>query len=149
MIAPFKFGVGGPLGSGRQWISWIALDDVIAIIRFAIANAKMGGPVNAVSPNPVRNAEFARTAGEGTASASDITCACFRATIGARRDGGCFIAGQPTGCSHRSCLRAGYQFRYAGLGGDSASSIWPSWRAVRDNHGNVRSATRKITETLR
>jgi uncharacterized protein (TIGR01777 family) len=59
MIAPFKFGVGGRLGSGKQWMSWIAIEDAIGIIRFAIANAQLSGPVNVVAPHPIRNAEFA------------------------------------------------------------------------------------------
>lgn len=63
MVRPFRFGVGGRIGTGRQWMSWIALEDVIAIIRFSIANAQMNGPVNVVAPKPVQNAEFARTVG--------------------------------------------------------------------------------------
>ena len=60
MMTPFKFGVGGPLGGGEQWMSWIALDDVIGIVRLAIANAQLSGPVNVVAPNPVRNRDFSR-----------------------------------------------------------------------------------------
>jgi len=63
MMGPFKKGFGGRLGSGQQWMSWIALDDTIQIIRAAIegsdqGNTKYRGPINVVSPNPVRNAEF-------------------------------------------------------------------------------------------
>jgi uncharacterized protein (TIGR01777 family) len=60
MMTPFKFGVGGPLADGEQWMSWIALEDVIGIVRFAIANAELSGPVNVVAPNPVRNGDFSR-----------------------------------------------------------------------------------------
>jgi uncharacterized protein len=60
MITPFKLGLGGHFGSGRQWISWIALDDVVGIIRLAINNEDLTGPVNVVSPAPVQNEEFAR-----------------------------------------------------------------------------------------
>ena len=60
MLTPFKLGVGGRLGSGQQWMSWIAIEDVIGIIRFAIAHEAISGPVNVVAPNPVRNAEFTR-----------------------------------------------------------------------------------------
>jgi hypothetical protein len=63
MIRPFRFGVGGRLGSGRQWLSWIALEDVLGIIRSAIADAHIQGPVNVVAPDPVRNADFARIVG--------------------------------------------------------------------------------------
>lgn len=60
MARPFRFGVGGKLGSGRQWMSWIALEDVVAILRLAMENDAARGPVNLVSPNPVRNADFTR-----------------------------------------------------------------------------------------
>jgi uncharacterized protein len=60
MLMPFRFGFGGRLGTGNQWMSWIALEDCIEIIRAAIANARLRGPLNVVAPNPVRNAEFTR-----------------------------------------------------------------------------------------
>ena len=58
MALPFRLGVGGRIGSGRQWISWITLDDVVAIIRFGLETNLLSGPANAVSPNPVQNAAF-------------------------------------------------------------------------------------------
>jgi uncharacterized protein len=60
MLPPFKLGVGGRLGSGQQWMSWIAIEDVVGIIRHTIANERVSGPVNVVAPNPVRNEEFTR-----------------------------------------------------------------------------------------
>ncbi|MGA8222737.1 MAG: TIGR01777 family oxidoreductase [Candidatus Acidiferrales bacterium] len=60
MLTPFKLGAGGRLGSGKQWMSWVALEDVVGIIRAAIANEGIKGTVNVVAPNPVRNAEFTR-----------------------------------------------------------------------------------------
>lgn len=60
MLTPFKLGVGGRLGDGKQWISWIALDDVVGVIRWALADSHATGPVNVVAPSPVRNAEFTR-----------------------------------------------------------------------------------------
>jgi uncharacterized protein (TIGR01777 family) len=60
MLTPFRMGVGGRLGSGKQWMSWIALDDVVGIIRWAIADSQASGPINLVAPNPVQNAEFTR-----------------------------------------------------------------------------------------
>lgn len=56
----FRLGVGGPLGSGRQWWSWVHLDDVIAAVQFAMRTPTLQGPVNVVSPQPVRNREFTR-----------------------------------------------------------------------------------------
>ncbi len=63
MIPPFKLGIGGRFGSGQQWLSWVALEDVIGIMRLATGDSVLRGPVNAVAPGPVRNADFARIVG--------------------------------------------------------------------------------------
>jgi uncharacterized protein (TIGR01777 family) len=60
MVTPFKFGMGGRLGSGRQWMSWVALEDVVGAIGAALADERFAGPVTVVAPNPVRNADFTR-----------------------------------------------------------------------------------------
>ena len=61
MLPAFKTGTGGRLGNGRQWMSWVSLDDVLAIVPFVLANDALDGAVNAVAPTPVTNAEFTRT----------------------------------------------------------------------------------------
>lgn len=61
MLTPFRLGLGGKIGSGAQWMSWISLDDVIAAIVFALETETVSGPVNLVTPNPVTNVEFTRT----------------------------------------------------------------------------------------
>jgi uncharacterized protein (TIGR01777 family) len=58
MALPFKLGAGGRLGDGRQWMSWLTLQEAITIIQFALATPGLAGPVNAVTPNPVQNKEF-------------------------------------------------------------------------------------------
>jgi len=63
MLTPFKLGVGGMLGDGRQYFSWITLNDLVRAIQFALAAAAMGGPVNAVAPHPVTNREFTKMLG--------------------------------------------------------------------------------------
>ncbi len=60
MILPFKFGMGGKLGSGKQWMSWIVLEDVVEIVRAMIGDERFSGAVNVVAPNPLRNEEFTR-----------------------------------------------------------------------------------------
>jgi len=60
MMRPFQFGVGGKIGSGKQWLSWISLDDTVAILRSALENANITGPLNVVSPQPVTNAQFTK-----------------------------------------------------------------------------------------
>lgn len=63
MLPPFKMGVGGRLGSGKQYMSWIALDDLVGVIEHVIRNDTLAGPVNAATPNPATNHEFTRTLG--------------------------------------------------------------------------------------
>jgi uncharacterized protein len=63
MLPPFRFGVGGRIGSGQQWMSWIHIEDVIRLIQFALQNDTIAGPMNATAPNPVTNAEFTRELG--------------------------------------------------------------------------------------
>ncbi|MET0551873.1 MAG: TIGR01777 family oxidoreductase [Vicinamibacteria bacterium] len=64
MLTPFRLGLGGRLGSGRQWFSWIALADVVDVIVRAVEGTDLDGPVNVVAPAPVRNAEFTRVLGK-------------------------------------------------------------------------------------
>jgi len=64
MLTPFKMGVGGKVGSGEQYMSWVALDDVVTIIQHALKDEKLSGPVNAVAPRPVTNNEFTETLGK-------------------------------------------------------------------------------------
>jgi uncharacterized protein len=61
IVLPFRFFAGGKIGSGKQWMSWISLDDVIEILRFALENGNVRGPINVISPQPVQNAEFTKT----------------------------------------------------------------------------------------
>ncbi len=63
LLPPFRLGLGGPIGEGRQWMSWIGLHDQIALLLWLLGAAAVRGPVNAVAPNPVTNAEFARVLG--------------------------------------------------------------------------------------
>lgn len=63
MLLPFRLGVGGKIGSGRQYMSWIEIDDVVGVIHYALTTDELRGPVNAVAPNPVTNLEFTKTLG--------------------------------------------------------------------------------------
>ncbi|MGH7426282.1 MAG: TIGR01777 family oxidoreductase [Candidatus Methylomirabilales bacterium] len=61
MLLPFKLGLGGPVGNGKQWMPWVHVDDVVGIILHAIQQAPVRGPVNVTAPAPVRNREFTQT----------------------------------------------------------------------------------------
>ena len=63
MLVPFRLGLGGRIGSGAQWISWVALEDVVGAVLFALATPALSGPVNVVAPKPVTNADFTRVLG--------------------------------------------------------------------------------------
>ena len=64
MLTPFRYGVGGRIGSGRQFMSWIAIEDLIGIIDHAIHCDSLNGPLNAVSPNPLTNSDFSKIIGK-------------------------------------------------------------------------------------
>jgi len=63
MLPAFKMGMGGPLGDGQQWVSWVSIDDAVRAVEFSLNNENISGPVNVVSPQPVRNKEFAQAIG--------------------------------------------------------------------------------------
>ncbi len=63
-LLPFKLGAGGPLGGGRQWVSWVHISDVIGAITLALDTPSISGPVNVTAPNPVRQKDFARALGK-------------------------------------------------------------------------------------
>jgi uncharacterized protein len=60
MMLPFKFGAGGRIGNGQQWMSWIALEDVVGILRYALENRVIRGALNVTAPKPVQNSEFTK-----------------------------------------------------------------------------------------
>jgi uncharacterized protein (TIGR01777 family) len=64
MLTPFRFGVGGRMGSGSQWMSWISIDDEVGAIVHLLGEGAPAGPVNATAPNPVTNADFSKALGQ-------------------------------------------------------------------------------------
>ncbi|MDX6713021.1 MAG: uncharacterized protein QOH96_4037, partial [Blastocatellia bacterium] len=77
MLLPFKMGVGGKVGVGDQYMSWIALDDLISAILFLIDTDSIQGPVNMVSPNPVTNAEFTKSLGKALSRPAILPAPAF------------------------------------------------------------------------
>lgn len=64
MLLPFRLGAGGRIGSGKQYMSWIAIDDLVGAIQHTLTTPELQGPINAVSPNPATNSEFTKTLGK-------------------------------------------------------------------------------------
>jgi hypothetical protein len=114
MLVPFKRGLGGRLGSGNQWMSWIALEDTIGIIRTAIGNAEFKGPINVVSPNPVQNAEFTRVLASvlGRSARFHAPAFALRITFGDMADA-LLLSSQRV--RPERLLTAGYKFRFDDL----------------------------------
>lgn len=81
MLTPFRMGVGGKIGSGEQYLSWIALADVIGAIQHALAHEELAGAVNVVAPHAVTNAEFTRTLGGVLGRSTIFTVPAFAARL--------------------------------------------------------------------
>lgn len=114
MITPFKLGVGGVVGSGKQWMSWVSLDDMVAIINFAIENEKLRGAVNVVSPNPVTNEEFTKTLGEVLYRPTILPLPEFAVNLVFGEMGDALLI-DSTKVVPKRLLDAGYKFRYPNL----------------------------------
>jgi uncharacterized protein len=114
MLLPFKFGLGGRLGTGKQWMSWIALDDVVRIICTAIASDSLAGPLNVVAPNPLTNADFTRIAAAVLGRPAIFAAPAFalRIALGEMADA-LLLASQRV--MPERLLEAGYVFRLPDL----------------------------------
>ncbi len=111
MTPPFKMCVGGPIGSGRQWMSWIHLDDWVAMVRLAISHDAIRGPMNLVAPEPVTNREFSHALGKALHRPSLFTLpeVAVRVMFGELADGA-LLASQHV--APKAALAAGYRFKY-------------------------------------
>ena len=116
MLPPFKMGIGGRIGDGKQWMSWIVLDDVIGGIKFSLTNDSLQGPVNFVAPNPVRNAEFTKTLGRVLSRPTIFPIPAFgvRLVFGEMADA-LLLASQRVDCARLKNI--GYEFKHASLDG--------------------------------
>ena len=81
MLTPFKMGLGGRVGSGKQYISWVAIDDVVAAMKLALQDESIRGPLNVVSPKPVTNEQFTRALGEALSRPTVMAMPAFAARL--------------------------------------------------------------------
>jgi uncharacterized protein (TIGR01777 family) len=115
MVIPFRFFVGGPIGNGKQWFSWIHRDDVTGIIRYALENDSISGPLNATAPHPVTNREFSTALGKILHRPSCLAVPGFMVRLTLGELGGVLLTGQRV--LPERALKAGYTFRYPELKG--------------------------------
>jgi hypothetical protein len=113
MSNPFRFGVGGRLGSGRQWMSWIHLSDLADLFRFAVENP-VRGPINGVAPNPVQNVEFTRELGRALKRPALFVVPKLALKLIFGEMAELLVEGQRV--IPRAAESAGFRFRYPELG---------------------------------
>ncbi len=114
MLTPFKMGVGGKVGSGRQYVPWISIDDVLGAFLHAIVTANLNGPVNVAAPNPVTNLEFTKTLGQVLRRPTVFPMPAFAARLvfGQMADELLLVSAR---AAPSRLLASGFQFRFPEL----------------------------------
>jgi hypothetical protein len=110
----FKAGLGGKLGSGRQWMPWIALSDELAAIRFLLTNDDVSGPVNLANPEPVRNSDYTAALGRALhrPTLARVPAVALRLALGGFADEGALVSQRAI---PRVLLDAGFDFAYTDI----------------------------------
>ena len=112
LLPPFKAGMGGKLGHGDQWMSWIHLDDLVGIVQHALAN-QTSGPVNGTSPNPVTNADFTKALGHAISRPALVPMPAFTLKFMFGEMSEVMLASQRV--LPKAAEAAGYSFRYPAI----------------------------------
>jgi uncharacterized protein (TIGR01777 family) len=113
LLLPFKLGLGGPIGNGRQWMPWIHIDDQIALIDFLLHRNEASGPYNACAPKPVRNREFAKTLGSVLHRPAFMPMPAFALKVGLGELSLLLLGGQRA--TPVRLLQAGFTFKFTDL----------------------------------
>ena len=117
MLPPFRLGVGGKIGDGRQWQSWIHMGDWLGALRHIMSHDSLRGPVNMAGPNPVTNAEFTKTLASVLARPAFFTVPgiALKAALGAEAANEMLLSGQRV--QPGKLITSGYQFQFPDLQG--------------------------------
>src|SRR5262249_23123852 len=115
MATPFRFGFGGRLGNGKQWMSWIALEDVVGILKMTIMNAAVSGPLNVVSPRPVTNEEFTKTLAGALHRPAIFPAPVFALRLALGREMADALLTSSQRVVPKKLEKLGYVFRYSNL----------------------------------
>ena len=121
MLTPFRMGVGGPIGRGDQWMSWIHIDDTVGLICEMLSNSAFNGPVNVTAPEPVTNREFARTLGRVLHRPALLPTPVFALKLAFGGFADILATGQRV--IPDRALAAGYNFRFPTLGRALADAV--------------------------
>ncbi|MGD9646223.1 MAG: TIGR01777 family oxidoreductase [Pirellulales bacterium] len=113
MLPLFKLGLGGRLGGGQQWMPWVHVDDIVGLVRHAIAHHELRGPMNAVAPNPVRNEEFTREMAKVLHRPAVLPAPGFGLRLMVGEFAGILLASQHV--LPKVAEQSGYQFHYPDL----------------------------------
>jgi uncharacterized protein len=116
LLTPFKLGVGGPIAGGRQYMSWIHIDDEIGILLWALDNEKVSGAINATAPNPVTNREFSQAIGRALGRPAVVPVPGFVLDLKFGGEFGEILRGGQRVMPRRA-LDLGYEFRYPEVDG--------------------------------
>ena len=114
MLTPFKLCVGGKVGSGKQYWSWVALDDVVGAIEFALTHEELRGPANTTSPNPVTNLEFTKVLGKVLGRPTIFPMPAFAAKLALGEMAEELLL-TSSRIAPKKLEEAGYQFKYPDL----------------------------------
>jgi hypothetical protein len=115
MLPPFRLGLGGPVGSGKQWMSWIHREDLVNLIQFLAEKKEVRGAVNATAPNPVRMGEFSKTLGRVLHRPAVLPAPAFALKILLGEMAGVLLTGQRV--LPKKALEFGYTFQFPSLEG--------------------------------
>jgi len=121
MTFSFRLGIGGRLGSGKQWMSWIHLDDLIALLEFAVLTSTLSGPVNATAPHPVTNEEFTRAFAAVLHRPAILPVPPFALKLLFGEMSKVLLEGQRV--IPQAAERAGFRFRYSDIGPALAAAL--------------------------
>lgn len=121
MLTPFRFGLGGPLGGGRQAFPWVHADDAVGAVLWAIDDAKMSGPFNVVAPEPATNAEFTKALGRALKRPAFLPAPAFAVRLALGEMSSLLLEGQRA--VPEKLLARGYSFRHPTLQGALASLL--------------------------
>jgi len=110
MLRPYQFFAGGPVGSGRQWFSWIHHKDLIEVILYALTNSTLTGPVNTTAPQPVTNQQFAKILGQVLHRPAWLSVPAFIMKLAFGEMAGMLLNGQRV--MPEKLLQAGFEFKF-------------------------------------